>query len=72
MASRPRIMYAATTDDGIISEIACWTPCSGVPTHRSRDGNPLQEAIELEWKDHNINPRDLGDGNTISGGERSV
>lgn len=36
------------------------------------DGNPLQRVNELEGKHHDVDPGDLGDGDGVGDGERSL
>lgn len=41
-------------------------------TDRTRNGDPLQRVVQLEGESQNIEPGDLGDGNAIGDGQRSV
>lgn len=41
-------------------------------TDRSRDGDPIKDWMQLEGENHDVDPGDLGNGNGVRRGQRSV
>lgn len=44
----------------------------GILTDGSWDGHPFEKVVQLEGQHEDVDPGNLGDGNTVCGGKRSV